>query len=137
MAKAYAELTAEGWLESRQGLGLYVAPQRQRLSDGERERRLDEAVQHFMHDVIALDFAPDEVLARLEHELRALAPRGPCSADSQRVPLSVFFAPACSPVQRPGGGIVAACFQRQADSTISARKGSCGLQQGPRHATAT
>ena len=25
VAKAYAELTAEGWLESRQGLGLYVA----------------------------------------------------------------------------------------------------------------
>ena len=75
VAKAYADLTAEGWLESRQGLGLYVAPQRQRLSDGERERRLDEAIQHFMHDVIALDFAADDVLARVEHEFLALAPR--------------------------------------------------------------
>jgi GntR family transcriptional regulator len=30
VAKAYAELTAEGWVESRQGLGLYVATPRQR-----------------------------------------------------------------------------------------------------------
>ena len=32
VAKAYAELSAEGWLESRQGMGLYVAAPRQRLS---------------------------------------------------------------------------------------------------------
>ena len=75
VAKAYAELTAEGWLESRQGLGLYVAPPRQRLSDAERDRRLDEAIQRFLHDVIALDFPPDEVQARLIHEFLALAPR--------------------------------------------------------------
>ncbi|MEO5565339.1 MAG: GntR family transcriptional regulator [Luteimonas sp.] len=75
VAKAYAELATEGWLEARQGLGLYVATQRQRLSEGERERRLDEAVHRFLHDVIALDFAPSNVLARLEHEFLALAPR--------------------------------------------------------------
>src|SRR5690349_18915824 len=40
VAKAYSELTAEGWLEARQGLGLYVAVPRQRLSEEERERRL-------------------------------------------------------------------------------------------------
>ena len=44
VAKAYSELTTEGWLESRAGLGLFVAPPRQRLSNEERERRLDEAV---------------------------------------------------------------------------------------------
>ena len=32
VAKAYAELTGDGWLEARQGLGLYVATPRQRLS---------------------------------------------------------------------------------------------------------
>src|SRR5579875_2764388 len=52
VAKAYAELTAEGWLLSRAGLGLYVAEQRQRLSDTERARRLDEAVDRFVGDVI-------------------------------------------------------------------------------------
>jgi GntR family transcriptional regulator len=75
VAKAYAELTAEGWLESRQGLGLYVAPARQRLSHDEREKRMDEAVSRFVHDVIVLDYPADEVLGRIDQELRAFAPR--------------------------------------------------------------
>ena len=75
VAKAYAELTAEGWLESRQGLGLYVAPARQRLSHDEREKRMDEAVSRFVHDVIVLDYSADEVLGRIDQELRAFAPR--------------------------------------------------------------
>src|SRR5687767_12507882 len=40
VARAYGELVNEGWLDSRQGLGLFVAVPRQRLSDAERERRL-------------------------------------------------------------------------------------------------
>ncbi len=72
VAKAYAELVAEGWLEARQGLGLYVAPPRQRLSDAERERRLDEALQRLVHEAIALGISGDEVLARLAAEFRAL-----------------------------------------------------------------
>ena len=75
VAKAYAELTTEGWLESRQGMGLYVAAPRQRLSDLERERRLDDAIGRFVHDVIPLGFPPDEVQARIEHEFRQLVPR--------------------------------------------------------------
>ena len=75
VAKAYADLVAEGWLESRQGLGLFVAPPRRRLSDDERERRLEDAIQRFLHDVVVLDFSPDEVQARLHHEFLALAPR--------------------------------------------------------------
>ena len=75
VAKVYAELAAEGWLESRQGLGLYVAPVRQRLSEPERERRLEEAVQRFMQDVIALGYAPEELQARLQREFLALVPR--------------------------------------------------------------
>ena len=75
VAKAYAELATEGWLESRQGMGLYVAAPRQRLSDVERERRLDDAIDRFGHDVIPLGFPPDEVQARVEHEFRQLVPR--------------------------------------------------------------
>ncbi|MGM9514644.1 GntR family transcriptional regulator [Roseateles sp. DB2] len=73
VAKAYGELAAEGWLEARQGLGLYVAAPRQRLSKGERERRLDEAVQRFVNDVIGLGFLPASVLSRVEQELAPLA----------------------------------------------------------------
>ena len=72
VAKAYAELVAEGWLEARQGLGLYVAPPRQRLRDAERERRLDEALQRLVHEAIALGISGDEVLSRLAAEFRAL-----------------------------------------------------------------
>src|SRR5688500_6282589 len=75
VAKAYAELTAEGWLEARQGLGLFVAEPRQRLSDAERERRFDEAVQRFVGEVIALDKSAEEVKERLTKELAVLAPR--------------------------------------------------------------
>ena len=74
-AKAYAELAAEGWLESRQGLGLFVAPPRQRLSRAERDKRFDEAVSRFVHEVVALDLGSAEVLARLDAELAAFAPK--------------------------------------------------------------
>ena len=75
VAKAYAELTTEGWLESRQGMGLYVAAPRQRLSNDERERRLDDAIGRFVNDVIPLGFPPDEVQARVGREFRQLVPR--------------------------------------------------------------
>jgi GntR family transcriptional regulator len=69
VAKAYAELTAEGWLLSRAGMGLFVAEQRQRLSDSERARRLDEAVDRFVGDVIGLDYPSDAILDRVAGEL--------------------------------------------------------------------
>ncbi|RZA11514.1 MAG: GntR family transcriptional regulator, partial [Lysobacteraceae bacterium] len=69
------ELTTEGWLEARQGMGLYVAAKRQRLSDAERERRLDDAIGRFVNDVIPLGFPPGEVEARVADEFRQLAPR--------------------------------------------------------------
>lgn len=72
VAKAYSELTTEGWLESRPGLGVFVAPPRQRLSDEERERRLDEAVQRFVSDVIGLDYPAAAIAARIEKELEQL-----------------------------------------------------------------
>lgn len=62
VAKAYADLTSEGWLDARQGLGLFVATPRQRLSDSERERRLALAVESFTAEVVGLDFPLDVVL---------------------------------------------------------------------------
>jgi GntR family transcriptional regulator len=75
VAKAYGELTSEGWLESRAGLGLFVAVPRQRLSDDERERRLDEAATRLVSDVIALDFPAEAVLERIARELALCAPK--------------------------------------------------------------
>lgn len=75
IAKAYAELTAEGWLDARAGLGLIVAPPRQRLSDEERGRRLDDAVQRFVGDVVGLGYANDDLLRRVAAELDQCQPR--------------------------------------------------------------
>lgn len=75
VVKAYAELATEGWLESRQGMGLYVATRRQRLSEDERERRLDDAIGRFVNDVIPLGFPAEQVQARVATEFQLLAPR--------------------------------------------------------------
>lgn len=75
VAKAYAELTTEGWLESRQGMGLYVATPRQRLSDAERDRRLDAAIDRFVNDVLPLGFPPDEVQERVAFGFQQMVPR--------------------------------------------------------------
>ena len=73
VAKAYAELTADGLIESRAGVGLFVSEPRQRLSDAERERRLDEALRKFVGSVISLGFPPEEIAERLMDELEPLA----------------------------------------------------------------
>jgi GntR family transcriptional regulator len=75
VAKAYAELTAERWLEARQGLGLFVAAPRQRLSAGERGKRFDDALNRFVHEIVALDVPADEAIARVEARLEDYAPR--------------------------------------------------------------
>lgn len=75
VAKAYSELTAEGWLDARAGLGLFVATPRQRLSDEECARRLDDAVQRFVGDVIGLDYPAGTVLERVAGELDVCLPR--------------------------------------------------------------
>ncbi|GAB3459835.1 GntR family transcriptional regulator [Massilia terrae] len=75
IAKAYAELTAEGWLDARAGLGLFVAPPRQRLSDEERGRRLDDAVQRFVGDVVGLGYTKAQLVRRVSDELDQCQPR--------------------------------------------------------------
>ena len=72
VAKAYAELTAEGLIESRKGVGVFVCEPRQRLSLQERRRRLDEAVERFVNAVISLGFDSPRILERLERELEGL-----------------------------------------------------------------
>ena len=71
VAKAYGELAKEGWLDACQGLGLFVAAPRQRLSDAERERRLSAALDAFSAEVIGLDYPMEHVLDRVR---AALAP---------------------------------------------------------------
>lgn len=73
VAKAYAELAAEGLIASQKGIGVFVCEPRQRLSDAERERRLEEALKHFVSAVVSLGFEPEEIQERLTRELAPLA----------------------------------------------------------------
>ncbi len=75
IAKAYNELSAEGWVDSRQSLGVFVAPQRQLLSDPERAKRLQEAVHHFVGEIIALNYPVAEVLKAVDSELQHFPPK--------------------------------------------------------------
>ena len=72
VSKSYAQLAADGWLESRSGLGLFVAVRRDQLSAAERERRLGEAVDRFVSEVIAIRYPADDAVAAVAGALDAL-----------------------------------------------------------------
>ena len=69
VARAYGELASEGWLDACQGLGLFVAAPRQRLSEAERERRLAMALEAFSAEVIGLDYPLEQILDRISATL--------------------------------------------------------------------
>ncbi len=72
VARAYDDLAAEGWLNPRQGMGLFVAAPRQRLSKTERDRRLSLAIESFSAEVIGLDFPLQHILDRIGAKLNPL-----------------------------------------------------------------
>jgi GntR family transcriptional regulator len=72
VAKAYNELTSQGLVESRQGLGLFVAAPRQMLSDAEQQKLLDEALASFINEVAYLDFSDQDVIAAVTDALHQL-----------------------------------------------------------------
>ena len=72
VAKAYGELTAQGLVEARQGLGLFVSEPRQLLSEEEQEKRLKTAVKAFVNDVAYLGYGDEEILHRIENALTKL-----------------------------------------------------------------
>jgi GntR family transcriptional regulator len=73
VAKAYAELTADGWLMARAAQGVYVAAWRERLSPAEQERRLDAACEAMVNQVLGLSFSADEVAERVRAALSPFA----------------------------------------------------------------
>lgn len=69
VARAYADLTREGILDSQAGKGLFVASRRQMFSDEERRRRLEQATEVFLSEVAFLDFSRAEILGLLHDKL--------------------------------------------------------------------
>lgn len=75
VARAYGDLTHEGVVESHPGKGLFIAERRQILSEGERRRRLAQALDVLLSDIILLDFTTDEIVEMLQRKLADLQVR--------------------------------------------------------------
>ena len=76
VAKAYAELANKGLVESRKGLGLFVAEPRQILSDDEKEQLLARAIESFINNTLDLDYEEDEIIQQLNKALTKLKVQG-------------------------------------------------------------
>ncbi|MDT8399701.1 MAG: GntR family transcriptional regulator [Pseudomonadales bacterium] len=72
VAKAYNELTSMGLVDSRQGLGLFVSVPKQLLSNNERKKRLQQAIERCLGDVMHLNYSDEEILKAFREELEGL-----------------------------------------------------------------
>lgn len=72
VVKAYAELVRDGVLESHHGLGYFVAAKRQVYSRAERQRRLQQALESFVHEAVFLDFTAEEIRKAVDEKLDEL-----------------------------------------------------------------
>jgi GntR family transcriptional regulator len=73
VARAYADLVRDGVLESHQGLGVFVAnKKRQVYSRSERLRRLQQALDAFVHEAVFLDFTAEEIRRAVDDKLADL-----------------------------------------------------------------
>ena len=69
IARVYADLEREGVLNTRQGLGVFVAQPGSELSRKVRRGRLEEALDRFLTDAVHLGFTADEVVAMVSQQV--------------------------------------------------------------------
>jgi GntR family transcriptional regulator len=81
VAKAYNDLIRDGVIESRHGLGVFVAKRRSIFTKAERTRRLDAALDAFLSEALVLEFSNEEIQLALERKLQAALPSGTASHD--------------------------------------------------------
>ena len=80
VAKAYAELSRDGLIETLPGKGVAIAPRRpgMGLTPAERRRRLDPGITQLVHDAIGLDLSLSDAVSLLTEKWNdvALAAQG-------------------------------------------------------------
>lgn len=82
VAKAYQDLLQDGVIESRHGLGAFVAKRRAIYTKAERTRRLDAALEAFLSEALVLDFDAEEIQNAVAQKLEAFRNNG--GSQSQR-----------------------------------------------------
>lgn len=65
IARVYTEMEREGILNTRPGLGVFVAQPRPELARKVRNQRLQEAMDRFLTEAVHLGFPAEEVLERV------------------------------------------------------------------------
>jgi GntR family transcriptional regulator len=63
VAKAYTELERQGLVNTRPGLGVFVARPKDEFTREVRRQRLEQAADRFLIDAVHLGFSADEALA--------------------------------------------------------------------------
>ena len=70
IARVYTELERDGVLNTRPGLGVFVAEPQADLTATARRQRLGEIIDAFLTDAVHLGFSADDVLAAVEKRIR-------------------------------------------------------------------
>ena len=70
IARVYTELERDGVLNTRPGLGVFVAEPQADLSAAARRQRLAEIIDGFLTDAVHLGFSADDVLSAVTKRIR-------------------------------------------------------------------
>jgi GntR family transcriptional regulator len=70
IARVYTELEREGLLNTRPGMGVFVAEPQADLSAAARRQRLAEIIDGFLTDAVHLGFSADQVLSAVAKRTR-------------------------------------------------------------------
>jgi GntR family transcriptional regulator len=70
VARAYSELERDGILNTRQGLGVFVAAPKIELTKKARKERLLEILDRLLTEAVCLGFTADEVAAAVDERLK-------------------------------------------------------------------
>jgi GntR family transcriptional regulator len=81
VARAYSELEHDGILNTRQGLGVFVAAPKNELTKKARKERLTDLLDRFLTEAVCLGFSADEVAAVVGERVKRFqwAQAGPAS----------------------------------------------------------
>jgi GntR family transcriptional regulator len=70
VARAYTELEREGVLNTRPGLGVFIAEPQAELTAAARRERLAEAIDRFLTEAVHLGFSAEDVMTAVEKRTR-------------------------------------------------------------------